>query len=108
MRYVTLAKGKNETCGGLWGMSGNCATGLNCLKTCKRGSNMLNGYCKHDDDDWYRDVVGRCVNKDEAPVNVEGIFHIEENYIESNKPVQKCPETFRGWNTAWNTEYPLE
>ena len=60
------------------------------------------------DDDWYRDVVGQCVNKDEAPVNVEGIFHIEENFNELNKPVQKCPETFRGWNTAWNTEYPLE
>ena len=51
---------------------------------------------------------GRCVNKDEAPVNVPGFFHIDENFNESNKPVQKCPETFRGWNTAWNTEYPLE
>ena len=98
-----MPKGKNETCGGLWYMSGTCATGLNCLKTCKGGP-----WQNCNDDYWYRDVVGQCVNKDEAPVNVEGIFHIEENFRESNKPVQKCPETFRGWNTAWNMEYPLE
>ena len=85
-------------------MSGTCATGLNCLKTCKRYP------CK--DKYWYSNggssMEGRCVNKDDAPVNVPGLFHIEENFRKSNKPVQKCPETFRGWNTAWNTEYPLE
>ena len=102
MRYIAFAKGKNETCGGLWGMAGRCATGLNCLKNCKRG--CTGPY----DDYWYRDWVGRCVNKDEAPVNVPGFFHIEENFIEWNKPVQKCPETFKGWNTAWNTEYPQD
>ena len=100
MKYITLAKGKNEKCGGLWNEVGNCASGLNCLKTCKRYP------CK--DDRWHYNVVGRCVNKDEAPVNVPGFFHLEENFTKRNKPVQKCPETFKGWNTAWNTEYPLE
>ena len=71
------------------------------MKTCKPGKPWFD--C--DDDDWFRDVVGRCVNKDEAPVNVQGIFHIEENYSKSNEPIQKCPGTFRGWNTPWNTEY---
>ena len=94
-----MPKGKNETCGGLWYMSGTCATGLNCLKTCKGGCN---------DKYWHYRMDGQCVNKDEAPVNVPGFFHIDENFNESNEPVQKCPETFRGWNTAWNTEYPLE
>ena len=98
-----MPKGKNEKCGGLWNTYGTCATGLNCLKTCKGGP-----WQNCNDDYWYRDVVGQCVNKDEAPVNVQGLFHIEENFIRTNKPVQKCPETFRGWNTAWNMEYPLE
>ena len=53
-------------------------------------------------------MEGHCVNKDEAPVSVPGLFHVEENFSESNKPVQKCPETFGGWNTAWNMEFPLE
>ena len=94
-----MPKGKNEICGGLWNTSGTCATGLNCLKTCKSGCN---------DKYWIYRMDGRCVNKDEAPVNVPGFFHIDENFSESNKPVQKCPETFRGWNTAWSMEYPLE
>ena len=80
-------------------MAGNCATGLNCLKTCESGCNY---------DDWHRSVVGRCVNKDEAPVNMEEIYHIDKNYIKSNKPVHKCPDTFTGWNTPWNTEYSQE
>ena len=35
MKNITLAKGKNEKCGGLWNTSGSCASGLNCLKTLK-------------------------------------------------------------------------
>ena len=27
----TVAKGKNEICGGLWGFEGSCATGLSCV-----------------------------------------------------------------------------
>ena len=30
-----MAKGKNEVCGGPWGTSGYCASGLNCLKICR-------------------------------------------------------------------------
>ena len=95
-----MPKGKHETCGGLWNTSGTCATGLNCLKFCKRYP------CK--DKYWYSNMEGHCVNKDEAPVSVAGLFHVEENFSESTKPVQKCPETFKGWNTAWNTEYPQD
>ena len=86
-----MPKGKNEKCGGRWNMSGRCATGLNCKKTGKKS--------------WYMPLrlmplEGLCVNKDEAPVNVQG--------IKINKPVQKCPKFFRGWNTPWIVEYPLE
>ena len=45
MIYITLDKGKNEKCGGLWDSYGTCASGLNCLKTCKLGC---------DNDDWYK------------------------------------------------------
>ena len=31
----TVAKGKNEVCGGPYGTSGYCASGLNCLKICR-------------------------------------------------------------------------
>ena len=99
-----MPKGKNEKCGGRWNMSGRCITGLNCMKTCNKD------WCKRDHDRWYRNLEGRCVNSSKAPVNVQGIFYIEENFIKSNKPVQKCPEIkmFRSWNTPWYTEYTLE
>ena len=92
-----MAKGKNEACGGPWGISGSCASGLNCLKICKYGCNY---------DGWEFNVDGRCVNPVEVLLNPPSVkFTIEKNFNESNKPVQKCPGDFTGWNTAWNTDY---
>ena len=90
-----MAKGKNEVCGGPWGTSGSCASGLNCLKICKYHCN---------DDWWSRQVEGRCVNPAEVLLNPPSEkFTIEKNWQqESNKPIMKCPGAFTGWNTPWN------
>ena len=91
-----MAKGKNEVCGGPWGTSGSCASGLNCLKICKY-------HCNYDD--WSFQVEGRCVNPAEVLLNPPSEkFTIEKNYKEK-KPVQQCPGGFTGWDTVWNTDY---
>ena len=90
----TVAKGKNEVCGGPYGTSGYCASGLNCLKICKYHCNW---------DDWWWLIEGRCVNPVEVLLNPPSeIFTIEKNFNESNQPIQKCPGAFSGWNTPWN------
>jgi hypothetical protein len=92
-----VAKGKNEVCGGPWGTSGSCATGLNCLKICKYDCNW---------EDWAFQEEGRCVNAAEVLLNPPSEkFTIEKNFKDSNKPIQKCPGGFTGWNTPWNTDY---
>ena len=61
-----MAKGKNEVCGGPWGTSGSCASGLNCLKICKY-------HCNYDH--WSWQVEGRCVNPAEVLL-MSGSCHI--------------------------------
>ena len=91
-----MAKGKNEVCGGPWGTSGSCASGLNCLKICKYHCNW---------EDWAFQEEGRCVNAAEVLLNPPSEkFTIEKNYKEK-KPVQQCPGGFTGWDTVWNTDY---
>ena len=89
-----MAKGKNEVCGGPWGTSGYCASGLNCLKISKYYWDL-----------WQ--VEGRCVNPVEVLLNPPSelftkYFIIEKNFNESNYPIQKCPGAFSDWNTPWN------
>ena len=89
-----MAKGKNEICGGPWGTSGYCASGLNCLKICKE-------FCNYDN--WSFQVEGRCVNPVEVFLNPPSVkFTIEKNFNESNYPIQKCSGAFSDWNTPWN------
>ena len=85
-----MAKGKNEVCGGPWGTSGFCASGLNCLKICNY-------------DIWPRYNDGRCVNPVEVLLNPPlELFTIEKNFNESNYPIQKCSGAFSDWNTPLN------